>query len=163
MKSLEREPIIQKHKGINKNVLGMDFDRYARKILSLKDIYNNFSAEANHETKLHLRRFQVKDTNMKMTSNLKSCFSSLNVKRYYLSDGIASLPFGHPLFENTRKIKKEFKKQIHKHVHKIKDKLLREKHKISIKNERIRILMAIFKQPFTYYKINSNKRHHSTG
>ena len=69
---------------------------------------------------------------MKMTSILKSRFSSLNVKRYYFSDGIASLPFGHPLLENTRKIKKEFKEQIHKHVHTIKDELLREKHKISI-------------------------------
>ena len=80
-----------------------------KKILSVKDIYNNNpSAESNNrETKLHLRRFQVKYTNMKMTSILKSRFSSLNDKRHYFSDGIASPPFGHSLLETTRKIKKE--------------------------------------------------------
>ena len=36
MKSLEREPILQKRKGINKNVLGMDFEKYAKKSYPLK-------------------------------------------------------------------------------------------------------------------------------
>ena len=93
----------------------MDFERYPKKFLSLKNIYSNDPSKSNKEMKFRLRRFQVKDTNMKMTSVLIAYFSSLNDKRY-LSDGIASLPCGHPLLENTCNIKKEFKKQIHKHM-----------------------------------------------
>ena len=75
----------------------------------------------------------------------------------YFSDGIASLPFGHPLLEKTRDIRKQFKRKIHKHIHEIKDELLKEKRRISTKCERIRILISIFEQSFTYYKLDSNK------
>ena len=34
---------------------------------------------------------------MKMTRVNKVQFASLNNKRYYFTDGIVSLPFGHPL------------------------------------------------------------------
>ena len=36
-----------------------------------------------------------------------------------------------------------------------------EERRVSNKNERIHILISIFEQPFTYYKLNSNKRHYT--
>ena len=41
-----------------------------------------------------------------MTSVNKVAFVSLNDKRYYGSDGIVSLPFGHPLLKEVREYKK---------------------------------------------------------
>ena len=73
---------------------------------------------------------------MKMTSILKSRFSSLNDKRCYFSDGIASLLFGHLLLEKTQDIKKQFKRRIHKYIHDMKDELLKEERCISNKCER---------------------------
>ena len=43
---------------------------------------------------------------MIMTSVNKIKFASLNDKRYYGSDGIVSLPFGHPLLNEVREYKK---------------------------------------------------------
>ena len=49
---------------------------------------------------------QVKNTEMKITSVSKVQFASLNNKRYYFSDGIVSLPYGHPLLSKICQIKK---------------------------------------------------------
>ena len=43
------------------------------------------------------KRFQVKNTEMKMTTVNKVQFASLNDKLYYSPDGITSLPYGHRL------------------------------------------------------------------
>ena len=60
----------------------MDFERYAKRSLSLNDIYTHSRHE---DTKLRLQRFQV-NTNIEMTSISKLCFSSLNDERYYFPD-----------------------------------------------------------------------------
>ena len=51
------------------------------------------------------RRLQVKNTEMKMTKVSTLQFGSLNNKRYYFSDGIVSLPFGHLLLSPVQEIK----------------------------------------------------------
>ena len=137
----------------------MDFKRYTSRILFLNDIYDNNSKREN-EAKIRQQRFQVKNTEMKMTSILKSRFSSLNDKRYYFSDGITCLPFGHPLLEIGQDIKKQFKRKIPKRIHEVKDELLKEKRRVSNKCEKISVLIFICEQPFIYYKLDSNKRHH---
>ena len=43
------------------------------------------------------KTLQVKNVEMKVTRISKVQFSNLNNKLYYFSDGILSLPFGHPL------------------------------------------------------------------
>lgn len=42
----------------------------------------------------------------------------------------------------------------------IKDELLKEKHHVLSGYARLRMLDLIFKQPFPYYKLDSNKRKH---
>ena len=50
---------------------------------------------------------------MIMTNVNKIKFASLNDKRYYGSDGIVSLPFGHPLLNEVREYKKSLPKRFH--------------------------------------------------
>ena len=94
------------------------------------------------------KRLQVKNTNMTMTSVNKVQFASLNDKRYYFSDGIVSLPFGHPLLSEVRDYKKSLPK-IHTVIEKEKDKLLNLENKAVNENERLRVLHSIFSQPIT--------------
>ena len=73
-------------------------------------------------------------------------FTSLNGKRYYFSDGIVSLPFGHPLLSDVRDYKKSLPK-IHTVIKKEKDKLLKLENRAVNENERLWILRSIFPQP----------------
>ena len=97
----------------------MNFESYAERINTLRNI------DTEHEQKkLTQERLQVKNTQMKMTSVKKLQFANLNNKRYYFSDGIISLPFGHPLLSELRELKKSYTK-IHTVIEKEKDKLLK--------------------------------------
>ena len=80
-----------------------------------------------------------------MTSINKVQFASLNDKRYYFSDGIMSLPYGHPLLKEVRESKKSLPR-IHIAIKKEKDNLLQLENKAVTKNERLRILRSIFAQ-----------------
>ena len=105
------------------------------------------------------KRIQVKNMKMKMTmiSVSKVQFANLNDKRYYFSDGIVSLPFGHPLLSDLRKLKKYYPK-IHTVIEKEKNKLLKMENQAVAKHERLRVLRSIYAQPITYYKLNSNTK-----
>ena len=83
----------------------MDFERYANRI---KDLRLDLKSEIEKE-KVIQKRLQVKNTEMIMTSSNKVKFAQLNDKRYYFSDGIVSLPFGHPLLEKIREYKNSLK------------------------------------------------------
>ena len=74
-----------------------------------------------------------------MTSINKVKFASLNDKRYYGSDGIVSLPFGHPLLNEVREYKKSLPK-IHTVIEQEKDNILFLENKAFAKNERLRLL-----------------------
>ena len=142
----------KKHKGVRKDTLGMCFESYAMRNNSLRDI--NCKKE---EKKITRKRLQVKNTNMCMTSVKKVQFASLNDKRYYFSDGIVSLPFGHPLLSEVRDYKKSLPK-IHTVIEKEKEKILQLENKAINNNERLRILRSIFSQPITYYNLKNNNR-----
>ena len=62
---------------------------------------------------------------MQMTTVSRNQFGLLNSKRFYLTDGVTSLPYGHFLFASIREQKKEHK-QIHKKILQIKDDLMRQ-------------------------------------
>ena len=63
---------------------------------------------------------------MMTTTINKVQFASLNDKRYYFSDGIISLPFGHLSLSELRDYKKSLPK-IHTIIKEEKDKLLQLK------------------------------------
>ena len=70
----------------------MNFECYAERIKVIRELDSECA-----EKKIVQKRLQVKNTQMKMASVNKIQFSSLNNKQYYFSDGIVSLPVGHPL------------------------------------------------------------------
>ena len=90
---------------------------------------------------------------MIITSINEVKFASLNDKRYYGSDGIVSVPFGHPLLNAVKEYKKSVPK-IHTVIEQEKDKILLLENEAFAKNERLRLLRSIFAQPLTYYRLN---------
>ena len=149
--------INKKHKGVRKNTKGIDFQRYADRI---KDLRLDLKAEIVQE-KVIQKRLQVKNTEMIMTSSNKVKFAQLNDKRYYFSDGIVSLPFGHPLLEKVREYKKSLK-DIKSVIEDEKEKILKQENEAVNLNERLRILRTIYSQPFKYYTLKTNRPFIST-
>ena len=126
----------------------MNFESYAEKISLIRQI-----DIARNDKKPFQKRLQVKNTNMTITSINKVKFDSINDKRYYGSDGIVSLPFGHHLLNEIREYKKTLPK-IHTAIRKKKDKILKLESDAFSKNERLRVLRSIYSQPITYCKLN---------
>ena len=122
----------KKHKGVRRDMPGITFESYAERISSLRQI------DTKSKKKIQ-KRLQVKNTNMVMTSVNKVKFASLNDKRYYGSEGIVSLPFGHPLLNEVREYKKSLPK-IHTVIEQEKDKILFLENKAIAKIERLRLL-----------------------
>ena len=57
------------------------------------------------------KRFQLKNTNMQLVSVNRKQFAALNDKRYYFTDGVTSLPYGHFLLSAIREDKKHYKEE----------------------------------------------------
>ena len=77
---------------------------------------NEFSKEyIKNPQKIQQRRFQIINDSMQMKGVSKVQFGKLNDKRFYFSNGITSLPYGHPSLENVRK-KKQKNRLIHKKI-----------------------------------------------
>ena len=131
----------------------MDFESFASRIMDFRE----FTPQQKNPKKIIQKRFQVKNTAMKMTNVSRNQFGFLNCKRCYLTNGVCSLPYGHFLLSSLREKKKQYKK-IHRKIMQIKDELLREEFRTSAKCERLRILSSILAQPPTYYKLTSTKR-----
>ena len=129
----------------------MNFENYTEKISSIRQI-----DIARNDKRLVQKRIQVKNTNMAMTSINKVKFASINDKRYYRSDGIVSVPFGHHLLNEVREYKKSLPK-IHTVIKKEKDKILKLENDAFTKNERLRVLRSIYSQPIAYCKLNEKK------
>ena len=130
----------------------MNFESYAERTHTLC----NIDSERAHK-KLVQKRLQVKNTEMKMTSVNKVQFTSLSDKRYYISDEMVSLAFGHPLLSELCELKKPYPR-IHIAIEKEKGKLLKLENQAVAKNERLGILQSIYLQPITYYKLNGNSK-----
>ena len=143
----------KKHKGIKKNTQGMNFETFATRIMDVREYtYSHKKAQSLKQTRL-----QLKNTDMRMLEQYKTQFAALNDKRYYLTDGITSLPYGHFLLAELDKKKENYKK-IQNVLFKIKDELIRQECTAIKKCERIRVLRSILYQIPTYYKLDSIKR-----
>ena len=89
-----------------------------------------------------------------MKSVSKVRFGQLNDKRVYFSNGLLSLPYGHPLLTNVRKQKDKYR-DIHKTIQTKKDEFLKEESKVIKKIPRLDILNQIFNQPPSLYNLQS--------
>ena len=148
----KNKTINKKHKGVKKPTPGMNFETFAARIMDIRE----YSYAEKLPKSIKQKRFQIKNARMQLTTVNREQFAALNDKQYYLTDGVTSLPYGHFLLAEIREEKKQYKK-IHKEIMQIKDKLMREEHKVGSKCERLRVLRSILAQSPTYYKIDPNK------
>ena len=81
----------------------MDFDSYSNRLSDLNEYLNEFLNKPNNVEQIAQKRFQVIKESMQMKSVSKVQSGKLNDKRFYFSNGIISLPFGHPYLEELRK------------------------------------------------------------
>ena len=104
----------------------MDFDSYSNRLSDLTEYYSKFLQKPNPVQKIEQKRFQVINESMQRKSVCKVQFGQLNDKRFYFSNGILSLPYGHPYFEHLRKEKNKYR-NIHTVIQSKKDKFLKNK------------------------------------
>ena len=102
----------------------MDFDSYSNRLSDLTEYYGNFVAKPNPVREIEEKRFQVINESMQMKSISKVQFGQLNDKHFYFSNGILSLPYGHPVLEKVKKQKDKYR-DIHKIIQTIKDQFLK--------------------------------------
>ena len=89
----------KKHKGLKKSAPGMDFDSYSNSLSNLTEYSNEFLTKPNMVEQIEQKRFQVINKSMQIKSISKVQLGQLNNKRFYFSNGIISLPYGHPYLE----------------------------------------------------------------
>ena len=97
-----------------------------------------------------------------MKSVSKVQFGQLNDKRFYFSNGIISLPYGHPYLEKLKKEKHEYR-DIHKVIQRKKDNFLKEESKVIENIPRLNILKHIFGQILILHELNLNTKFISSG
>ena len=100
----------KKHKGLKKSTRGMDFDSYSERLADLNEFLKEFLKK---HKKIEQKRFQIINESMQMKSVSKVQFWQLNDKRFYFSNSLISLPFGHPYLQELRKEKHKYR-SIHK-------------------------------------------------
>ena len=145
----------KKHKGRHKLTPGMDFDSYSARLSDLTEYYTEFLDKKCSVKQIEQKRFQIVDESMQMKSISKVQFGQLNEKRFYFSNGITSLPYGHLSLEKVRKQKNKYR-SIHKVIQTKKDDFLKEEIKVIENNPRLDILNQIFNQIFNLiYELKS--------
>ena len=129
----------KKYKGIKKSTAGMDFDSHSERLSDL----NKFSKEyIKKPKKIQQKRFQIINDSMQMKGVSKVQFGKLTDKRFYFSNGIISLPYGHPSLENMRK-EKQKNRLIHKKIQEKEYEYLKEESKLLNDNQRINVLKQV--------------------
>ena len=99
---------------------------------------------------------------MQMKTVSKVQFVQLNDKRFYFSNGVTSLPYGHPFLEKARKQKNK-----HRNIHKViqikKDEFLKEENKVMQNNPQLDISNHIFNQVPLIYELKSESNFFKSG
>ena len=140
----------------------MDFDSYSNGLTDLTEYSNKFLTTPNKVEQMEQKRFQVINESMQMKSVSKVQFRQLNDKRFYFSNGLVFLPYGHPYLEELRK-----EKHKHWYIHKVvqtkKDDFLKKESKVIESIPRLNILKQIFAQTPILYELNSDTKFISYG
>ena len=80
----------------------MDFNAYSGRLATLGEYFDKHIKETK---KITQKRFQVINDSMQMCTVNKIQFGQLNDKRFYFSNGLTFLPYGHFLLDQIRKEK----------------------------------------------------------
>ena len=140
----------------------MDFDSCSNGLSDLTEYSNKFLTTPNIVEQMEQKRFQVINESMQMKSVSKVQFRQLNDKRFYFSNGLVFLPYGHPYLEELRKEKHKYW-YIHKVVQTKKDDFLKKESKVIESIPRLNILKQIFAQTPILYELNSDTKFISSG
>ena len=135
----------------------MDFDPYSNRLSDLTEYSNEFLTTLNKVEQIEQKRFQVINKSMQMKSVSKVQFEQLNDKRFYFSNGLVSLPYGHPYLEELRKEKHKYR-DIHKVIQTKNDNFLKKESKVTESIPRLNILKQIFAQTPILYELNSDTK-----
>ena len=92
----------------------MDFDSYSSRLADLNE-FSIFKEFFEKPKKIQQKIFQIINESMQMKAVSKVPFGQLNDKQFYFSNGLMSLPYGHPRLEDLRKEKKKYR-AIHKTI-----------------------------------------------
>ena len=96
----------KKHRGLKKSTCGVDFDSYSSRLADL----NEFSKEIfKKPKKIQQKTFQIINESVQMKAVSKVQFGQLSNKRFYFSNGLMSLPYGHPCLEDLGKEKQKYR------------------------------------------------------
>ena len=118
----------------------MEFDSYSERLADLNEFSREFCRKPK---KIQQKRFQIINKSMQMEAVSKIKFGRLNDEHFYFSNGIMSLPYGHPSLGNLRKAK-----QKHQTIHKA----IQEKKNMIVYNN---VLKQIFGQSPMFFILNS--------
>ena len=138
----------------------MDFDSYSNRLSDLTEYYGEFLKKPAQQ--IEQKRFQVINESMQMKSVCKFPFGQLNDKRFYFSNSILLLTFGHPYLEDLRKEKNKYR-NIYTVIQSKKDKFLKEGSKVIQKIQRLNILKQIYSQISLLYELNSDIKFIASG
>ena len=102
----------EKHKGIKKGSTGLGFENFRNRITSPVN-FDTFK-KPPHDTQ-KVSRLTVVNGEMIRTTVTKNEFSQLSHKRFYLLNGVVSLPFHHPCLAEIVKFKRKKGQKIEKY------------------------------------------------
>ena len=105
----ESQTVNKKHKGLREGAAAMEFEDYAKRKNSVKEI-ETFGQLPEEKQKQN--RFTIKNNQTVLEEIEKSKFPQINDKRYYFSNGIVLLPFSHPFLLKIVKFKREKNKKL---------------------------------------------------
>ena len=108
----EDKNINKKHKGVKKGSSGLGFENFSQRIGSLVN-FDTFE-KPPHDTK-KMSRFNVLAGEMIKSTYVKNKFSHISDKRFYFPDGVASLPFYHPILSKIDEFKQKKGQKIEKY------------------------------------------------
>ena len=123
---------------------------------------NEFLSNPNKVEQIEQKTFEVINESIQVKSVTKVLFGQLNDRRFYFSNRIISLTYGHPYLEELRKEKHKYQ-HIHNVIQTKKDDFLKKESKVIESIPRLNILKQIFAQIPIFYKLNSNTKFISSG
>ena len=115
------QSINKKHKGIKKGAVVMDYENFAERIKLLFHFDTYVKPKVDNK---QVVRISVKKGEMTTYRITKSKFSQLNDKRFYFSNAIISLPFGHQVLNEIDQYRKNQGQRIEKYFLQKKEHLL---------------------------------------
>ena len=143
----------KKHKGIRKGEQGMEFENFASRIATSRQIDNFQALKYEYVNQSH---FTTIGGEMQQTTIVKTKFSQTNDTRFYNLNCITSLPLGHPYLKNLTSYKESKGEKIEKYFLEEKNNFEKLKSEAFSKDQRLSLYNQILAKNFEYYDLKDN-------